>query len=147
MCFWLGLEILRLIKKKCLLKYWMASILFDLLFSKKSSTAPYKSWKKFLRNWAYKVSKEAEFCADFKNEQKSRVWQKRKNVQKNWNFKDFFWEKIIGNFLTQEFYNFFEIRAKFRFFCYPLHPILNKFYKGRCSFFKVKSSKKIETVQ
>jgi hypothetical protein len=26
------------------------------------------------------LSKESEFCADFKNVQKSRVWQKRKNV-------------------------------------------------------------------
>jgi hypothetical protein len=32
--------------------------------------------KKILRNWALRVSKEAEFSADFK---KSRVWQKGKN--------------------------------------------------------------------
>jgi hypothetical protein len=36
--------------------------------------------KKFLQNLAYRVSKEAEFCADFKNVQKSRVWQKGKKV-------------------------------------------------------------------
>jgi hypothetical protein len=34
--------------------------------------------KIFLRNWACRGSKEAEFCADFKNVQKSRVWQKGK---------------------------------------------------------------------
>jgi hypothetical protein len=40
--------------------------------------------KKFLRNWAYRVSKEAEFCADFKNVQMTRVWQKGKTfLQKN----------------------------------------------------------------
>ncbi len=45
--------------------------------------------KKFLRNWAYWVSKEAEFYADFKNVQKSCVWQKgEKNLQKNWIFRD-----------------------------------------------------------
>jgi hypothetical protein len=34
--------------------------------------------------WAYRVSKEAEFRADFKNVQKSRVWQKGKKIlQKN----------------------------------------------------------------
>jgi hypothetical protein len=33
--------------------------------------------------------KEAEFCADFKNMQKSRVWQKGNIfLQKNWIFKD-----------------------------------------------------------
>jgi hypothetical protein len=32
--------------------------------------------KKFIQNWAYRVSKEAEFSTNFKNVQKSRVWQK-----------------------------------------------------------------------
>jgi hypothetical protein len=45
--------------------------------------------KKFLRNWAYRVSKEAEFYADFKNVQKSCVWQKGKKIlQKNGIFRD-----------------------------------------------------------
>jgi hypothetical protein len=36
-----------------------------------------------------RVSKEAEFCADIKNVQKSRVWQKGKNfLQKNRIFRD-----------------------------------------------------------
>jgi hypothetical protein len=34
--------------------------------------------EKFLLNWACRVSKEAEFCADLKNVQKSQVWQKGK---------------------------------------------------------------------
>ncbi len=38
--------------------------------------------KKFLQNWAYRVSKEAEFCTDFKNVQKSRVWQKGKKLNR-----------------------------------------------------------------
>ncbi len=60
----------------------MVSVLFDLLSSEKSNTALLRVVKKFLRNWAYRVSKEAEFCADFKNVQKSRVWQKG-NFAKN----------------------------------------------------------------
>ena len=45
--------------------------------------------KKFLQYWAYRVSKEAEFCADFQNVEKSRVWQKGKKIlQKNLIFKD-----------------------------------------------------------
>ncbi len=59
-------------------------ILFDILSSEKSSNAPYtvRVEKKFLLNWAYRarVSKEAEFRADFKNVQKSRVWQKEKKI-------------------------------------------------------------------
>ncbi len=46
MCFWLGLKILRLVYKKAFLKYWMVSILFDLLSTEKSSFAPDKNWKK-----------------------------------------------------------------------------------------------------
>ena len=46
MCFWFGREILRLVYKKVFLKYWTVSILFELLSFGKSSTAPYKSWKK-----------------------------------------------------------------------------------------------------
>ncbi len=89
MCFWFGLEILRLVYKKVFLKYWTVSILFDLLSFKKSSTAPHKSWKKFLWNWPCRVSKEAEFCTDFKNFEKSRVWQNGKNfLQKNLIFRD-----------------------------------------------------------
>ncbi len=106
MCFWFGLEILRLVYKK----YWTVSILYDLLSSEKSSAAPYKSWKKFLRNWAYRVSKEAEFCSDFKSVQKSWVWQKRKIfLQKNWILRDlenlakncFSWCKSSTHFLNQ----------------------------------------------
>jgi hypothetical protein len=35
MCFWFGLEILRLVYKKAFFKYLTVSILFDLLSSKK----------------------------------------------------------------------------------------------------------------
>jgi hypothetical protein len=73
MCFWFGLEILRPIYKRCFLKYGMVSILFDRLSSEKRRDALLRVEKKFLQNWAYRVSKEAEFCAYFKSVQK--VWQ------------------------------------------------------------------------
>jgi hypothetical protein len=57
----------------------MISILFDLLSPPKKVAPPLKRVEKeFLGNWAYRVSKEAEFCTDFKNVKKSCVWQKRK---------------------------------------------------------------------
>ncbi len=117
--------------KNRFLKYWSVSILFDLLSCKKSSATPYKIRKKILSKLRVRVSKETEFCADFKNVLKSRVWQKRKNLLQKcgrlWKMtwlhnvdnirqKDikteflgkysFFWEKIFGYFLTQEFYTF-----------------------------------------
>ncbi len=46
MCFWFGLEILRLVYKKVFFEYWTVSISFDLLSFEKSSAAPYKCWKK-----------------------------------------------------------------------------------------------------
>jgi hypothetical protein len=45
--------------------------------------------KKFLQNWVYRVSKETEFCANFKNMLKSTIWQTGKIfLQKNLNFRD-----------------------------------------------------------
>ncbi len=85
MWFWFGLEILRLVYKTVFLKYWMVSILFVSKFQK-NSTVHYKSWKKFLQNWAQRVSKEAELCADFKNVQNSCVkkFQKIFSQKNNW---------------------------------------------------------------
>jgi hypothetical protein len=54
----------------------MVSILFELLTSKKTAPSLIRVEKKFRQNWAQRASKEAEFCADFKNVQKSRVWLK-----------------------------------------------------------------------
>ncbi len=52
--------------------------------SKKVALPLIRVEKKFLQNWACRVSKEAEFFADFKNVLKSRVWQKGKKIlQKN----------------------------------------------------------------
>jgi hypothetical protein len=45
----------------------MVSILFDLLLSKEIAPSLIRVEKKFLQNWTQRVSKEAEFCADFKH--------------------------------------------------------------------------------
>jgi hypothetical protein len=77
--------------------------------------------KKLLRNGACRVSKEAEFCADFKNVQKSRVWQKGKNFLQKTEF--------LGTWkILQKIVIFFNS------------------YKGHCCFLEVKSSNKIETI-
>ncbi len=142
MCFWVGLEILILVyKQSVFLKYWTVSYL---------TLYPLRVEKKFLRNWACRVSKEAEFWADFKHVQKSRVWQKGKKIlQKNWIFRDL--EKIFGNFLTQEFYTFFKSVQNFASFDILQAQFRRNFFstliRGSSVFLEVKSSNKIETNQ
>jgi hypothetical protein len=53
------------------LKVRTVSILFDLLSSKKVAPPLIRVEKKFLQNSLKRVYKEAEFCTDFKNVQKS----------------------------------------------------------------------------
>jgi hypothetical protein len=80
--------------------------------------------KKILRNWVCRVSKEAEFCADFKNVQKSQVWQNGKNFYGKTEFlgtwkiwqKLVFLRKYLGELLDARVLHIFEIRTKFRFF-------------------------------
>jgi hypothetical protein len=142
------------------LKYGTVSILFELLSFGKSSTALYKSWKKFLQNWACSISKEAEYCADFKNVQKSRVWQKgKKLLLKNWIFRD------LENFAKNHFSEKKSLGTSWRkssthFWNQPkipllLIPCMPNFERKKIStlirdgavFSEVKSSNKIETDQ
>ncbi len=111
MCFWYGLEILRIVYKK---RFWnIERFLSYLTFYPPKKVRVEKIFFKIWR-LASRVSKEAEFCVNLKNVQKSWVWQKGKNFTQKQNFywlgkfskELFFWEKILGNFLTQEFYTF-----------------------------------------
>jgi hypothetical protein len=76
--------------------------------------------KKFLRNWPCRVSKEAEFCADFKNVQKSQVWQKGKIVYRKTEFigiwkileKNCFMRKNLWELLDARDPHIFDISAK-----------------------------------
>ncbi len=80
--------------------------------------------KKFLRNWPCMVSKEAEFCADLKNLEKSRVWQKGKKFCRKTLFlgtwkilqKIVFLRKNLWELLDARVLHIFEISAKLRFF-------------------------------
>jgi hypothetical protein len=92
--------------------------------SKKVATPQIRVEKKFLQNWACRVSKEAAFWADFKNVQKSRVWQKGKNFYRKTEFlgpwkilqKIAFLRKNLWELLDARVLDIFEISAKFRFF-------------------------------
>ncbi len=64
MCFWFGLEIPRRVCKERFLKYWMVYNWYDISSSEKSSTAPYKSWKKFLWNCPQRLTKKSQFCTE-----------------------------------------------------------------------------------
>jgi hypothetical protein len=79
MCFWFGLEILRLVYKKVFFEI-LNGFYLNLTFypSKKVVSPIIRVEQKILRNWPCRVSKAAEFCADFKHVEKSRVWQKGK---------------------------------------------------------------------
>ncbi len=133
------------------MKYWSVSILFDLLSSEKKIASPLiRVEKKFLQNWAYRVSKEAELCTISKM-CKSRVWQKGNNFYKNteilgtWKKNKSLgtsWRKSSIHFLNQ---------CKIPLLLIPFAPnfeeIFFNYYKGRCCFLEVKRSNKIETVQ
>ncbi len=160
MCFWFGLEILRLVYKKRV--FWNIEWFLSYLTfypPKKVILSLMRAEKKILQNWAYRVSKEAEFCADFKTVQKSRVWQKEKKFfQKKWIFKDlenlaknhFSEKKSLGTSWRKSSSHFWNQR-KIPLLLIPFAPNSKKFfsnsYKGWCCFFKVKSSNKIETAQ
>jgi hypothetical protein len=65
--------------------------------------------------------------------------------------KSFFWEKIFGNFLTQEFYTFLKSAQNSAFFD-TLHGqfrrnFVSTLIRGGAVFLEVKSSNKIETDQ
>ncbi len=124
MCFWFGLEIIRLVyKKKCCLKYWKVSILFYLLSFEKSSTAPYRGWKKNSSKLGVQGIKRSGILRWFKKCAEVLSLAKGKNfVTERLNFlglgkfskKLFFWEKIFGNFLEVKSSNKIETDQYFK---------------------------------
>ncbi len=133
MCFWFGLEIQRLVYyKKSVFKYCTVSIFLDLLSSKKSSTAPYKSWKQFLQNSPERVPEEVEFCADFKNV--LSLAKGKKNFTEKLIFqallqKSVFLRINLWELLDARDLHILEISVKFCFFWYPVCPIFKKFFQ------------------
>ncbi len=66
MWFWFSLEILRLVYKS-IFKILNGFYLIWAFNFQKTAPSLIRVLKKFLRNWPCRVSKQAEFCADFKN--------------------------------------------------------------------------------
>jgi hypothetical protein len=122
--------------------------------SKKVAPSIVRVEKKILRNRPCRVSKEAGFCADFKNVHKSWVWQKGKqNLQKNWIFRD--WENFAKNCFSEKkslqvFYTFLKSAQNSASFD-TLHAQFRKKFstliRDGAVFLEVKSSNKIETNQ
>ncbi len=117
---------------KHFLKYWTVSISFDILSSEKSSTAPYKSWKKissklavqgikrnWILGWFQKCAKVSNLTKGKKNYRKTEFLRTGKILQKF-----IFCEKNLLELL-----HIFDISPKFRFFWYTLRPISKKFFQ------------------
>ncbi len=130
--------------KKHFLKYW--TVLSYLTFYPQKKVAPplIRVEKKFLQIRAYKVSKEAEFCDDFKSVQKSWVWQKGKLFLQKTEFlgtwkilqKTLFLRKNLWELLGARVLHIFKISAKFPLLLIPFAPNLEEIffnsYKGQC---------------
>ncbi len=114
MCFWFGLKILRLVYRKAFLEILNGSILFDILSSEKSSAASYKSWEKISPKLGVQGIKRSGILGWFQKCPEVSTLVKKTFLQKNWFLgiwkifakNCFYWEKIFGNFLTQEIYTF-----------------------------------------
>jgi hypothetical protein len=95
------------------------------------------------------ISKEAEFYTDFKNVQKSWVWQKGKKIYIKTEFlrtltilqKIFFLRKNLWELLDARVLHFFEISAKLLLipFAPNFEDIFFNSYKWWCYFFKLKA--------
>ncbi len=161
MCFWFGLEILRLVYKKNIfwnIEWFLSYLTF--LPPKKVAPPLMRVEKKFLRNWAYRGIKRSRIlrwfqkCAEVsslakgKNSftEKLNLWGLGKFCKKS-----FLWEKIFGSFLTQKFYTFlnsaqnsasFEnLRGQYR------RNFFSTLIRDGAVFLEVKRSNKIETVR
>ncbi len=100
------------------------SILFDFYPSKKVTPPLIRVEKKFLQNWACRVSKEAEFGADFKSVRSLEFGKREKFFYRKTKFLGT-WKvlqlivllrKNLWELLDARVLHIFEISAKFRFF-------------------------------
>ncbi len=89
MCFWFGLELLRLIYKKVFFELLNVSILFDLSSFEKNSTDPYKSWKNISSKLGVQGIKRSGILRWFqKCAEVSSLAKGKKVLQKNWICRD-----------------------------------------------------------
>jgi hypothetical protein len=109
MCFWFGLEILRLIYKK---------VFFEILNGFYPSKKEYKSWKKISSKLGVQGIKRSgilhwfQKCAEVSSLAKwKKKFYRKTQFLGTWKIlqKIVFLRKIFGNFLTQEFYTFLKL--------------------------------------
>jgi hypothetical protein len=94
--FGLALKFWDLFIKKCFLKYWTVSILFDLFSFEKNSTVPYKSWKKIslklavqgikrsgILRWFQKCAEVSSLAKGKNFSQTNIIFRDLKNLAKN----------------------------------------------------------------
>ncbi len=102
--------------KKCFLKYWTVSILFDLLSLEKVARQKCRSLEFGKREKEF--YRKTEFLGTWKILQKIIFMRKNR------------WELLDARVL-----HIFEISTKFHFFWYPACPILKKFFFNSFKFF------------
>jgi hypothetical protein len=122
MWFWFGLEILRLLYKKVVLKYWTTSILFDLLNSKKIALSLLRVKKKFFKIGRKGYQKKRNFALI---PRMCRTLGSRSFKRSPWKIS--FSVKINFLLLNSRLLHTFDISVKSCFFRYPLRTILKKF--------------------
>jgi hypothetical protein len=121
---------------------------------KKISTTPYKIWEKKSSKLGVQGIRRSGILLWFRS---LGFGKREKFLQKMifWGLEEFwknvFLKKNLWELLDVRFLHIFEISTKFRFFWYPLRPILKNFffhsYKGQCYLLEVKRSNKIENIQ
>ncbi len=107
----------------------MNRLIWSFIFQK-STIAPYKSWKKFPRNCLRKISKEAQFCANFKKLHNSCKKRCHKIFPHKTVFAKYltcFYENIFLLLLNIRVMHLSRTSAKLRNFCYPLWTIQRYF--------------------
>jgi hypothetical protein len=160
MCFWFGLEILRLCYKKAFFEI-LNDFLSYLTFYPPKKVAPplLRAEKNFFEIGRTGIKRSGilrwfQKCAEVLS-----LAKRKKNLQKNWFLRDlenlakkcFFWEKISWNFLTQEFYTFLKSAQNSASFDTLWAQFWRYFFKtpirDGAIILEVKRSNKIETVQ
>ncbi len=101
MCFWFGLEILRLVYKKVFFEILNGFYLIWPFILQKSNTAPYKSWKKISSKLVVQCIKRGGILCWFQKCAKvSSLAKGKKNLQKNWIFRDL--ENLAKNHFSEK---------------------------------------------
>ncbi len=148
MCFWFGLEILRLVYKKVFFEILNGFYLIWPFILRKKQHRPVKELKKNSSKLGVQGIKRSgilrwfQNCAEVSSLAKGKKIYRKTEFFGNWKIlqKIVFLIKNLWELLDARVLHNFEISAKSRFFWYPARPNSKKFffnsYKGRCCFFQ-----------